>query len=111
MASISKPASILVAAAISVSALAGAAHSEPETAVNRHEGVAGCIRWWWTDNGTSTTATTIHWHNLCPSRQNLVVSWRNDRTNMDPDDVLYGIPGGGEGSDTWEGIPVSFRQA
>ncbi|MCX0273360.1 hypothetical protein NLM24_22225 [Nocardia zapadnayensis] len=109
MTSASKLAIVLVTAALSVAALAGTAFGEQETAADRHEGVADCIQWWWTDSGTSTT--TIHWKNLCPSRQNLMVSWQNNRPNaMNPDDVMYGIPGGDEGSDTWEGIPVSFRQ-
>ncbi|MEV3960887.1 hypothetical protein AB0M34_08315 [Nocardia sp. NPDC050193] len=109
MTSASKLAIVLVAAALSVAALAGTAFGEQETAADRHEGVADCIQWWWTDSGTPTT--TIHWKNLCPSRKNLMVSWRNNRPNaMNPDDVMYGIPGGHEGSDTWEGIPVSFRQ-
>ncbi|MEV6429048.1 hypothetical protein [Nocardia sp. NPDC051463] len=106
MTSTSKLAAILVAAALSVAALAGSAQAEQETSGARHEGVADCIQWWWTDNGTSTT--TIHWHNLCPSSQTLMVSWQNNRTNMDPDNVMYGIPGGHEGSDTWEGIPIAF---
>ncbi|WP_040786471.1 hypothetical protein [Nocardia pneumoniae] len=108
MTSTSKLAVILVAAAVSVAAFAGSAQGGQETAVDRHEGVAECIQWWWTDSGTSTT--TIHWRNLCPSRQNLMVSWQNNRTNQNPDDVMYGIPGGDEGSDTWEGIPIAFRQ-
>ncbi|MGF6889645.1 hypothetical protein ABIA39_009107 [Nocardia sp. GAS34] len=99
---------VVVAAAVSMGALTGCAHGAQETVLQRHEGAAGCVAWWWTDTGPSST--TIHWRNLCPSRQNLMVSWRNHRTNMNPDDVLYGIPGGGEGSDTWAGIPVAFRQ-
>jgi hypothetical protein len=110
MTSTNKQAAVLATAAVSVVAFAGAAHGEPETAVNRHEGVAGCIQWWWSEDGTSTTTTTIHWNNPCPTMQRLLVSWRNDRTNMDPDDVLYGIPGGHEGSETWAGTPVAFRQ-
>ncbi len=108
MTSTSKLAVILVAAAVSVAALAGTAQGGQETAVDRHEGVADCIQWWWTDSGTSTT--TIHWHNLCPSRQSLMVSWQNNRMNGNPDDVMYGIPGGDEGSDTWEGVPIAVRQ-
>ncbi|WP_063060154.1 hypothetical protein [Nocardia sienata] len=105
-----KLAVVVVATALSVSAPACVAQNEPGSAVNRHEGVAGCIRWWWTDSEASAATTTIHWHNNCPGEVKLVVSWRNHRTNMNPDDVLYGIPGGGEGSDTWAGIPISFRQ-
>lgn len=101
---------VAVATALSVSASACAARNEPEPAVNQHEGLAGCIRWWWTDSETPATTTTIHWHNQCPGEVQLMVSWRNLRTNTNPDDVLYGIPGGSEGSDTWAGIPVSFRQ-
>ncbi|WP_157172280.1 hypothetical protein [Nocardia pneumoniae] len=108
MTSTSRLAVILVAAAISVAAFAGAAQGGQATAVDRHEGVADCIQWWWTDIGASTT--TIHRHNLRPSRQNLIVSWQNNRTNGNPDEVMYGIPGGDEGSDTWEGIPISFRE-
>lgn len=110
MVSTGKLAVVLVATALSVPALAGAARSEPDTAVHRHEGVAGCIRWWWADSEIPATTTTIHWRNHCPGEVKLMVSWRNQRTNMNPDNVLYGIPGGGEGSDTWAGIPVSFKQ-
>lgn len=110
MVSANKPAAVLVAAAISVSALACAAPSEPETGADRHEGVTGCIQWWWTDSGGPEVTTTLHWRNHCPTEQKLMVSWRNDRTNVNPDDVLYGIAGGSEGSDTWPGIPIHFEQ-
>ncbi|MFE7796821.1 hypothetical protein [Nocardia sp. NPDC057440] len=108
MTSKNKLAAVLATAAVSVAACA--AHGAPEAAVNRHEGVAGCIQWWWNEDGTSTTTTTIHWHNMCPTMQRLMVSWRNNRTTVDPDDVLYGIPGGHEGSETWAGVPIAFKQ-
>lgn len=108
MTSTGKLAMILGVAAVSVAAFAGSAHGGPEAAVNNHAGTAGCVQWWWTESDTPTT--TVHWHNLCPDRRNLMISWRNRRTNTNPDDVLYGIPGGGQGSDTWPGIPVSFRE-
>ncbi|MFI9536836.1 hypothetical protein ACIG56_26750 [Nocardia fusca] len=117
MVSSGKLAVALAATALSASAITGCAHSEPEaavnrqeTAMNRHEGVVGCVRWWWIDSEMSTLITTFHWHNHCPTEVKLMVSWRNHRTNMNPDDVLYGIPAGGEGSSTWAGIPVSFKQ-
>ncbi|MGW5385530.1 hypothetical protein [Nocardia sp. NPDC003963] len=108
MTSTGKLAVILAAAAASIASLAGSAQGGPEAAVHKHEGTASCIEWWWTESNTPTT--TIHWHNTCPSRRELVVSWRNQRTNTNPDDVLYGIPGGDRGVDTWPGIPVSFRE-
>ncbi|WP_067884354.1 hypothetical protein [Nocardia vaccinii] len=108
MTSIRKLAVGLVVAAVSVVALAGTAQGGQDTAVHRHEGATECIRWWWTDSGTPTT--TIHWRNLCPTSRKLMVSWQNHRTNRNPDDVLYEISGGSEGSDTWAGIPIAFRQ-
>lgn len=95
----------LAATALAVSACTG---TDSDSTEKRHEGVAGCFRWWWTESETSTT--TIHWHNQCPERAQLMVSWQNDRTNRPTDDVMYATPGGKEGSDTWAGIPLSFEQ-